>query len=150
MSDPDGGERALPVLGPAAAVADDGAGPRVRTRSDRGRIMPRTGAAAAGAKDAQVHGGADGDGDGDGGGSFFGHEFAVVDAVEVSFRLQDESANLRAASDWLRAHPDWYLRTLWYEHYGAVEVHQYDRGPRGVLWLIAEHGSDDEADATVG
>lgn len=76
-------------------------------------------------------------------GVYFGQAFPVVNAVEVCFRQQDGAANLHAAAQWLRAHPGWYLRTLWYEHRGAYELSQDDGGPRGALWLIAEYGSDD-------
>ncbi len=81
---------------------------------------------------------------------FFGQAFAMVDAVEVCFREQDDAANLRAAAEWMRSRPGWFLRTLWYERQGAYEISQDDHGPRGALWLIAEHGSDDEAEASAG
>jgi hypothetical protein len=77
-------------------------------------------------------------------GLFYNRPFAVVDSVEVCFRQGDAAANLRAAAAWLEVNPGWFLRTLWYEHHGALEMAQLDDGPHGVLWLIAEHGSDDE------
>lgn len=47
------------------------------------------------------------------GGVFFGQAFAVVDTVEVCCRNEDDAANLRAAAQWLRSHPGWFLRALW-------------------------------------
>ena len=80
---------------------------------------------------------------------FFGQAFTMVDTVEVCFRRKDAAANLRAAAEWLSSNPGWYLRTLWYEHHGAREIAQYDGGPAGTLWLIAECGTDEEAGRTV-
>jgi hypothetical protein len=78
---------------------------------------------------------------------FFGRAFPLVDTVEVCFRRDDQAATLQAAAEWLHERPGWFVRALWYEHQGAHEISEYDHGPRGALWLIAEHGSDERAPA---
>lgn len=136
-----GGRAQAPRASRARPVAADGNGgePHARIVGDRGRNAAQ--AAAIEPAQPQDRAGAPG------GGVFFGQAFAVVDTVEVCFRKEDDAANLRAAAQWLSSRPGWFLRALWYEHQGAYEISQYDNGPHGALWMIAERGSDRDGDA---
>ena len=69
----------------------------------------------------------------------------VIRSGHVRFRQGGAAANLRAASEWLEANPDWRLDSLSHEHAGVPELAEVeDDGASPELWLLVEYVVEEE------